>query len=76
MAKQSANQLPDAALIGRHHALQAHHEIPAVLSVEHNQLVLPGGHAQSCHLGHTHRAQIQLNTGKRAWKDTHEKTIM
>lgn len=50
VAKQGPDQLSDAALIGGHHALQAHHEIPAVLGVEHNQLVLPGGHAHSRHV--------------------------
>lgn len=58
VAKQGANQLPDAALIGRHHALQAHHQIPAVLGVKHNQLVLPGRHAHSRHLGHSDRKQM------------------
>lgn len=75
VTKQGSNQLPNAALIGRHHALQAHHEIPAVLGVEHNQLVLPRGHAHSRHLRHTERERqdTQLNTDKhvhRVHRDT------
>lgn len=50
VAEQGADQLADAALVGRHHALQAHHQVPAVLGVEHHQLVLPGGNTHSRHL--------------------------
>lgn len=45
VAEQGAHQLSDAALVGWHHPLQAHHQVSAVLGVEHHQLVLPGGHA-------------------------------
>lgn len=55
VAEQGADQLADAALVGRHHALQAHHQVPAVLGVEHHQLVLPGGNAHSRHLGRRQR---------------------
>lgn len=57
VAEQGSNQLPDAALIGGHHALQAHHEVPAVLGVEHHQLVLPRGHAHARHLGRRQRSR-------------------
>lgn len=55
VAEQGADQLADAALVGRHHALQAHHQVPAVLGVEHHQLVLPGGNTHSRHLGRRQR---------------------
>lgn len=70
VAEEGADQLPDAALVGGHHALQAHHEVPAVLGVEHDQLVLPGGHAHSRHLGQQgERGDGQLGTDKHVHGD-------
>lgn len=78
VAEQGADQLPDAALIGGHHALQAHHEVPAVLGVEHHQLVLPRGHAHSCHLGQRQREReredTQLNTQINKYTEKHKHT--
>lgn len=55
VAEQGAHQLADAAVVGGHHALQAHHQVLAVLGVEHHQLVLPRGDADSSHLGRRQR---------------------
>lgn len=78
VAEQGADQLPDAALTGGHHALQAHHEVPAVLGVEHHQLVLPRGHAHSCHLGQRQREReredTQLNTQINKYTEKHKHT--
>lgn len=60
VAEQGAHQLSDAALVGRHHALQTHHQVPAVLGVEHHQLVLPGGHAHSRDLRQRRRSLLLL----------------
>lgn len=50
MAEQGANQLANAALACWHHALQAHDQVPVVLGVEDDQLVLPRGHTHTRHL--------------------------
>lgn len=62
VAEQGADQLADAAIVGGHHALQAHHQVLAVLGVEHHQLVLPRGDAHSCHLGGRQRGRGEEET--------------
>lgn len=50
VAEEGAHQLTDAALVGGHQALQAHHQVPAVLGMENHQLVLARRHAHARHL--------------------------
>lgn len=72
VAEQSAHQLPDAALVGWHHALQTHHQVAAVLGVEHHQLVFAGGHAHSRHLQRTEETVRRVHEVKVAKGKDHK----